>query len=198
MAVLAISLTFAAVEGLEISPEDPWTVVAAWEQRIVQQLTGFGGLILQQSPSLLAAAFGGPRPLELLPQHAVQAALEVRRSVTEMTKSDARDAGVEVRMAVHTGIVLVDVPIRPPTARVLPMADALTLTLRLLGAAAPGEILLSPQVEHQVKEWYKLQAPPYPLVPWPGSPRSSPQSGSPACSWDTTSFYRDQRTPPSR
>ena len=58
MAVLAISLTFSAAEGLEIPPDDPWTVVAHWEQCIVRQLTGFGGIVLQRSPLMFIAAFG--------------------------------------------------------------------------------------------------------------------------------------------
>ena len=61
-------------------------------------------------------------------------------------------------MAVHVGIALVDVSTCHLTARVLPVAETLTLTLRLLGVAAPGEILLSSKVERQVKAWYKLQA----------------------------------------
>ena len=97
MAVLAISLTFSAAEGLELPHDDPWTVVADWEQCIVRQLTGFGGIILQQSPSLFTAAFGVRRTLEPLPQHAVQAALAVRHSVAEMTRSEVESAGMEVR-----------------------------------------------------------------------------------------------------
>jgi class 3 adenylate cyclase len=156
--LLAISLTFPTAEGLEIRHHDPWTVAAHWEQHIVRQLMGFGGIILQRSPSMLTAAFGVHETLEQLPQRTVQAALAIRRSVAEMRQSDAREAGVEVRTVVHTGMALVDVQPRNSTTRVLPMADALTLTLRLLGDAAPGEILLSPQVRHLVEGWYELQA----------------------------------------
>ena len=60
-------------------------------------------------------------------------------------------------MAVHQGQALVDVQTRKSTARVLPTADTMTLILRLLGDAAPGELLLSPQVGHLVDGWYELQ-----------------------------------------
>jgi len=155
--LLAISLTFAAGEGLEITPDDPWTVVAHWEQSIVRQLTGFGGIVLQRSPSMFIAAFGVHETLEQLLPRTVQAALAIRHAVAEMRRADATKVGVEVRTAVHTGMALVDVQTPNSTARVLPMADALTLTLRLLGDAAPGEILLSPQVRHLVKGWSELQ-----------------------------------------
>jgi len=158
VAVLAISLTFPAADGLAIPHNDPWTVVAHWGQFIVRQLTGFGGIILQRSPLMFIAAFGVHGNPEQLPQHAVEAALAIRRSVSEMSRSDAREIGVEVRMAVHQGIALVNVKIRKSAARVLPTADMMTLTLRLLGDAVPGEILLSPHVGHLVEGWYELQA----------------------------------------
>ena len=41
-------------------------------------------------------------------------------------------------MAVHKGIALVDVQTRNSTARVLPIADMMTLTLRLLGERGTG------------------------------------------------------------
>jgi hypothetical protein len=54
-----------------------------------------------------------------LPQHAVEAALAIRRLVAEMRRSDAKEAAVEVRMAVHQGIALVDAQTRKSTAHVL-------------------------------------------------------------------------------
>ena len=106
---------------------------------------------------MFIAAFGVHETLEQLLPRTVQAALAIRHSVAEMRRADATKVGVEVRTAVHTGMVLVEVQTPNSTARVLPMADALTLTLRLLGDAAPGEILLSPQVRHLVKGWSELQ-----------------------------------------
>jgi two-component system, NtrC family, response regulator AtoC len=161
VAVLAISLIYSAAEDLQTThsdPCDPWTLVARWGQHIVRQLAGFGGIALQRAPSMFIAAFGVHGSLEQLPHHAVQAALAIRRVVAEMTRSCATEVGVEVRMAVHQGIALVDVQTRKSTARVLPTADTMTLILKLLGDTAAGEILLSPQVGQLVEGWYELQA----------------------------------------
>ena len=84
-------------------PDDPWTVVAHWEQSIVRQLTGCGGVARQRSPSMFIAAFGVDGMLEELPEHALEAALAIRRSVAEMRRADATQAGMEVPLAVHTG-----------------------------------------------------------------------------------------------
>jgi len=106
---------------------------------------------------MFIAAFGVHETLEQLLPRTVQAALAIRRSVAEMRRADATQAGMEVRLAVHNGMALMDVQTRNPTARVLPMADTLTVSLQLLGEAAPGEILLSPQVGPLVKGWSELQ-----------------------------------------
>jgi hypothetical protein len=41
----------------------------------------------------------------------------------------------------------------------LPLAETLSLPVRLLGQAAPGDILLSPQVGRQIEGWFALPAP---------------------------------------
>ena len=60
-------------------------------------------------------------------------------------------------MAVHLGQVLVDVQASDPTAQLLPLGETLSLPVRLLGHAAPGDILLSPQVGRLVEGWFELQ-----------------------------------------
>ena len=59
-------------------------------------------------------------------------------------------------MAVHLGQVLVDVQASDPTAQLLPLGETLSLPVRLLGQAAPGDILLSPQVGRLVEGWFEL------------------------------------------
>ena len=155
--VLAISLIYSAAEDLKNTPGDPWTMVAHLGQCIVRQLTGLNGTILQRTPSLFVVAFGVFGSLEQLPQHAVRGALTIQRVVAEMMNSDAGESVVEVRMAVHQGIALVDGQTHKSRARVLPTADTMALTLRLLGDAAASEILLSSQVGHLVEGWRELQ-----------------------------------------
>ena len=60
-------------------------------------------------------------------------------------------------MAVHLGQVLVDVQASDPTARLLPLGEILSLPVRLLGHAAPGDIVLSPQVGRLLDGWFELQ-----------------------------------------
>jgi hypothetical protein len=125
VAVLAIELTWPQDMDPESWHYEPWTVSAHWEQAVVEKVQGFGGSIVQRSPSLLMVAFGLPQTLEQLPQRAVQAALAIRQLVIE---SEAR-AGLEpcpmVRQAVHWGSLLVEAPAHQPAARLLPVSDTL-------------------------------------------------------------------------
>jgi DNA-binding NtrC family response regulator/tetratricopeptide (TPR) repeat protein len=157
VAVLAINVTFPETGELEPPRYEPWTVAARWEQRIVENVVGFGGLLLQRSPPLVLVAFGIPQTLEQLPQRAVHAALAMRQLVVEAAGSAERAACPEVRLAVHGGTIFVDTQARDPAARVLPVGDTLTLPVRLLGFTAPGEILLSSQVGRAVEGWYEIQ-----------------------------------------
>ena len=81
VAILAINVTFPEPPELEVPDFEPWTVAARWQQHIEEKVNGFGGLLLQRSPSLLVVVFGLPRTLEQLPQRAVHAALAIRQSV---------------------------------------------------------------------------------------------------------------------
>jgi class 3 adenylate cyclase len=92
-----------------------------------------------------------------MPQRAVQAALAIRHQLTEDPAVDGRQPGPEVRMAVHFGQVLVDVQASDPTARLLSLGETLSLPVRLLGQAAPGDLLLSPQVGSLVEGWFALR-----------------------------------------
>ncbi len=158
MAVLAIELTWPEPPGPETQRYDPWTATARWERAIMEKATGFGGMLLPHAPSLLTVAFGLPRTLEQLPQRAVHAALAIQHLVAEAGTAGADGPCLEVRQAVHLGPMLVDVQARDPTERVLAVGETLALPMRLLGQAAPGDIVLSPRVGRMVEGWFELQA----------------------------------------
>jgi class 3 adenylate cyclase len=158
VAVLVIELTWPASAEGEALCYEPWTATRRWEQAIVEKVQGFGGVILQRSPSLLIVAFGMPHTLEQLPQRAVQAALALRQLTVGPAGSVTGELHPAMRQAVHWGQVLVDSRAKDPTARLLPVEETLALPVRLLGHAAVGEILVSPEVGRLVEGWFELQA----------------------------------------
>jgi DNA-binding NtrC family response regulator/predicted ATPase len=162
--ILAISVTFPEPPDPEAPGFEPWTVAARWQKHIEEKVHGFGGLLLQRSPALLMVAFGLPRTLEQLPQRAVHTALAVRQSVTEAAGSAEQPACPAVRLAVHGGTVLVDAQASDAAARVLPVGETLTLPVRLLGSAAPGEILLSAHASRLSEGWCEIERREIPLT----------------------------------
>jgi class 3 adenylate cyclase len=156
-AVLAIDVAWADSMELHALPAEPWTVATRWQQTIAEKVQGFGGLLVQHAPSPLTAVFGLPQTLEQLPQRAVQAALAIRHQLAEDRAQDSRQSDSAVQMALHLGQVLVDVQAHDPTARLLPLGETLSLPVRLLGQAAPDDILLSPPVGRLVEGWFELR-----------------------------------------
>jgi DNA-binding NtrC family response regulator/tetratricopeptide (TPR) repeat protein/class 3 adenylate cyclase len=156
--VLAIDMSWPEALEQHAPRADPWTLASRWHQAIAEKVHGFGGLIIQPAPTPLTAVFGLPQTLEQMPQRAVQAALVIRHQLAEDQAADGKQSGPEVRMAIHVGQMLMDVEASDPTARLLPLGETLSLPVRLLGQAAPGDILLSPQVGRLVEGWFKLQA----------------------------------------
>ena len=106
VAVLAIELTFPMAPRGKTATDELWTAASRWEETLVAKVQGFGGVLLQRSPSLLLVVFGIPQTLEQLPQRAVQAALTLQTLVSE--GSDGEPCP-ELRQAVHGGQLLVDV-----------------------------------------------------------------------------------------
>jgi DNA-binding NtrC family response regulator len=117
VAVLAIAVTWPDIMEAEARPYEPWTLASRWEQRIAEKVAGFGGVLLQGSPSLCLVAFGLPQTLEQLPQRAVQAALAIRHLAAEASAVAGHMAGPVVRLAGHVGTLLVAEETGAPSGR---------------------------------------------------------------------------------
>ena len=98
-------------------------------------------------------------PAKLEPNSiAVQVALVIRQLMAEDHVTDGEGAYPEMRMAIYTGHVLVDVRASDTREQLLTIGDTLSQPVRILGHAAPGDILLSSQVADLVAGWFELRA----------------------------------------
>jgi class 3 adenylate cyclase len=162
VAVLAIEATWPQRSEAEAGPYEPWTLASRWQQRMAEKVAGFGGIILQGSPSLCLVALGLPQTLEQLPQRAVQTALAIRHLAAEVQTSAGQAAGPIVRLAGHLGTLLVAEETRELPGRWLAVGETLALPVRLLGHAAPGEVLVSTPIARLTQEWVEVHARPLP------------------------------------
>jgi DNA-binding NtrC family response regulator/tetratricopeptide (TPR) repeat protein len=157
VAVLAIEATWPETAEAEAGPYEPWTLASRWEQSMAEKVAGFGGVILQGSPSLCLVAFGLPRTLEQLPQRAVQAALAIRHLATEAQALAGEKAGAVVRLAGHLGTLLVADGTDEAPKRWFAVGETVALPVRLLGHAAPGELLVSAPMARLTDGWVEVQ-----------------------------------------
>ena len=170
VAVLAIEATWPERPEAEARPYEPWTAASRWEQRIAEKVAGFGGVVLQESPSLCLVAFGLPQTLEQLPQRAVQAALAIRHLAVEVSAVAGHMAGPVVRLAGHVGTLLVAEETGDPPGRWLAVGETLALPVRLLGHAAPGELLVSAPMARLTDGWVEVQTHPLSSGAEPSNP----------------------------
>jgi DNA-binding NtrC family response regulator/predicted ATPase/class 3 adenylate cyclase len=163
VSVLAIDLAYPKTSGAEALPYEPWTMASRWERSIIQKVQGFGGILLQHNLSLFIVAFGIPHTLDHMPQRAVQAAVSIQRLLAEAALAASGEPCPELRLAVHVGEVFVDGWASLSDRQLLAVGDTLSLSVRLLGLAAPGELLVSPPVGRLVGGWFELQDRPLPF-----------------------------------
>jgi DNA-binding winged helix-turn-helix (wHTH) protein len=135
VAVLAIECTFPAAPQGQLATDEPGTAARHWEETLMAKVQGFGGVVVQRSPSLLLVAFGMPQTLEQSSLRAVQAALTLQTLVSEGVE------GVpcpELRQAIHRGQLLVEVSASDAPARLLPRGEVMALPVRLFRACRGG------------------------------------------------------------
>jgi hypothetical protein len=169
VAVLAIEVTWPDVAETDALHYEPWTVASRWQQTVTKKVAGLGGIVLQDSPALCLVAFGLPQTLEQLPQRAVQAALAIRHQAAEVQVTGGQASGPLVRLAGHLGTLLVAEEGEASPGRWLAVGETLALPVRLLGHAAPGEVLVSAPIARLTQDWVEMQLRPLPSENEPSS-----------------------------
>jgi len=129
-------------------PEQVKHLVDRSFQRLVADITAFGGTVDKIVGDGIVALFGAPRAHEDDPERAVRAALRMQRTVAETTSDWG--ATVMMRVGINTGEVLVGA-IRAG-GDYTAMGDTVNLASRLEGAAAPGEVLVGPETYEATAE----------------------------------------------
>lgn len=109
-------------------------------ERLVSDITSFGGTVDKIIGDGIVALFGAPKAHEDDPERAVRAALRMQRSLADVVKDVELD--VEMRVGINTGEVLVGAI--SAGGDYTAMGDTVNLASRLEGLAAPGEIYVGP------------------------------------------------------
>ncbi len=151
--VLSIELVMPSGDSA-MTGSDPWTTATKWRDRIVERIRGFGGILVQSSPSRLTTVFGVPKALEKSAERAVQGALAILNQVAE--ESEHSRPVPQIRFAAHLGHVQFDGNAGNLADALLPRGDTMALPERLLGHAADREILVSSQLGRRIERSFGL------------------------------------------
>jgi class 3 adenylate cyclase len=134
-----VSVVFADLVGSTAAaersdPEDVRAMLAAHYERVRRELERFGGTVEKFIGDAVVAVFGAPVVHEDDPERAVRAALAIRDA--------ARDAGVELRVAVNSGEALVSVDARPAEGQSMVAGDVMNTAARIQAAAPVNGVLV--------------------------------------------------------
>lgn len=130
-----------------LDPERVKRLVDSWFERLVTDITEFGGRVDKIIGDGILALFGAPVAHEDDAERAVRAALRMQETLAAMSERAVGLAGerspkVQMRIGVNTGEVLVGA-LRADGATTA-MGDVVNTASRLQTAARPGEVLIGP------------------------------------------------------
>jgi class 3 adenylate cyclase/tetratricopeptide (TPR) repeat protein len=136
-----VTVLFADLVGFtsrseQLDPEDVRALLSPYYARLRTELERFGGTVEKFIGDAVMALFGAPVAHEDDPERAVRAALAIRDWVQE------QEAGLQLRIAVNTGEVLVALGARTSQGEGMASGDVVNTTARLQTAAPANGILV--------------------------------------------------------
>jgi len=134
-----ITVLFADLVGFtatseQLDPEDVAEILRPYHERLRAELERWGGTVEKFIGDAVMALFGAPVTREDDPERAVRAGLAIRDWIAEEGK-------LEVRIAVNTGEVLVDLGAKPEAGEGMAAGDVVNTTARMQSAAPVNGIL---------------------------------------------------------
>jgi class 3 adenylate cyclase len=136
-----VTVLFADLVGFtsrseQLDPEDVRAFLSPYYARLRTELERFGGTVEKFIGDAVMALFGAPVAHEDDPERAVRAALAIRDWVVE------QGAGLQLRIAVNTGEVLVALGAQTSQGEGMASGDVINTTARLQTAAPVNGILV--------------------------------------------------------
>ena len=136
-----------------LDAEDLRDVLRSYQERCDRVIAAFGGYVAQYLGDGLLVYFGYPQAHEDDAQRAVRAGLGVIHTIAEMPAIHGER--LEVRIAIHTGPVVMGEVGSRDRSELLALGDTVNLAARLEGVAAPGTLVVSAATWRLVSELFR-------------------------------------------
>ena len=128
----------------ELDPEDVERILRPYHDRLRSDLERYGGTVEKFIGDAVMAVFGAPTAHEDDAERAVRAALAIRDWAREQED-------LELRIAVNTGEVLVNVDARPELGQAMVKGDVVNTASRLQASAPTNGVLVGTSTFHATK-----------------------------------------------
>jgi len=133
--VVFIDLVGFTARAEQLDPEDVRAVLTPYHAHVRDELERRGGTVEKFIGDAVMAVFGAPAAHEDDPERAVRAALEIRDWSVEQPE-------LQVRIAVNTGVALVNLGARPAEGEAMVAGDVVNTAARMQSAAPVNGVLV--------------------------------------------------------
>lgn len=146
VSVLLVDLVGFTARAELADPEDVRAALRPFHSASKREIERFGGMVEKVIGGPVIAVFGAPVAHEDDAERAVRAALAIRRWISE------EGAGLQVRMAVNSGVALVSLDSRPEEGEPIAAGDVVHSAQRLQVAAPVNGILVGKDTYRATRE----------------------------------------------
>jgi class 3 adenylate cyclase/predicted ATPase len=156
-----VTALFADIKGStelirELDPEEARAVIDPVLQLMMDAVHRYDGYVVQSAGDGIFALFGAPVAHEDHPQRAVHAAIAMRDSLHRRDMDRPGQPGVEVRIGINTGEVVLRLIHTGGHTEYTPVGHAANLAARMQVVAPAGGIVISADTRHLVEGYFEL------------------------------------------
>jgi ABC-type oligopeptide transport system substrate-binding subunit/class 3 adenylate cyclase len=160
-----VTILFSDVKGStamaeELDPEDWTEVMEGAFDVLIEPVYRYEGTLARLMGDAVLAFFGAPIAHEDDPERACRAALEITAEAQRYAEELERDRGIadfDVRVGIHTGLVVVGEVGSDLRVEYTAMGDAVNLASRMEQSAPPGGILISHDTYRHVRGVFDVE-----------------------------------------
>ena len=161
-----VTILFSDVKGStalaeDLDPEDVMEIMDGAFDALIEPVYCYEGTLARLMGDAVLAFFGAPIAHEDDPERAIRAALEIAAGARQYAETLERERGIggfNVRVGIHTGLVVVGEVGSDLRVEYTAMGDAINLASRLEQHAPPGGILVSHDTYRNVRGVFDVLA----------------------------------------
>ena len=140
-----------------LDPEDWRTVVREYQRTCAEVVHRLDGHVAQYLGDGLLVYFGYPQAHEDDARRAVQAGLDILAALQAPSLASARGTDLQVRIGIHTGLVVVGEIGNPGASERLALGETPNVAARLQALAEPNTVVISAATDRLVTGFFERQ-----------------------------------------